>query len=88
MADLKKTVELIFGGVDKTGPAIASVGSNLSMLENRVGSVTGPLADAADSILKLQASLVALGAAALTFVAKEAVSFEAALIGPAERHGR
>lgn len=80
MADLEKTVELIFGGVDKTGPAIASVGSNLSMLENRVGGVTGPLADAADSILKLQASLVALGAAALTFAAKEAVSFEAALI--------
>lgn len=80
MADLKKTVELIFGGVDKTGPAITSVGRNLDSLADRTGRITGPLADAADSILKLQASLVALGAAALTFAAKEAITFEAALI--------
>ena len=80
MADLKRTVELVFGGVDNTGTAIASVGSNLAALESRVGSFTGPLADAADSILKLQTALVSLGAAALTFAAKEAVSFEAALI--------
>ena len=80
MADLKKTVELIFGGVDKTGPVISSVGRNLDSLVDKTGNITGPLADAADSILKLQTSLVALGAAALTFAAKEAVSFEAALI--------
>ncbi|RKR79164.1 phage tail tape measure protein [Marinobacter nauticus] len=80
MADLKKTVELIFGGVDKTGPAITSVGRNLDALADKTGNITGPLASAADSILKLQTSLVALGAAALTFAAKEAVSFEAALI--------
>lgn len=80
MADLKKTVELIFGGVDKTGPAITSVGRNLDALADKAGNITGPLASAADSILKLQTSLVALGAAALTFAAKEAVSFEAALI--------
>ena len=82
MADLKKTVELIFGGVDKTGPVISSVGRNLDSLVDKTGNITGPLADAADSILKLQTSLVALGAAALTFAAKEAVSLEAALIDP------
>jgi len=80
MADLKKTVELIFNGTDKTGSAIASVGRNLDSLTDKAGSITGPLANAADSILKLEAALVAAGAAVLAFATKEAVTFEAALI--------
>lgn len=80
MADLKKTVELIFNGTDKTGSAIASVGRNLDSLTDKAGSITGPLAGAADSILKLEAALVAMGAAALAFATKEAITFEAALI--------
>jgi len=80
MADLQKTIQLVFGGVDRTGGAINSVGKNLRSLEDRVNNVTGPMAGVADSVLKLEAALVAMGAAALTFAAKEAVSFEAALI--------
>lgn len=80
MADLKKTVELIFNGTDKTGSAIASVGRNLDSLTDKAGSITGPLANAADSILKLEAALVAAGAAVLAFATKEAITFEAALI--------
>lgn len=80
MADLQKTVEIIFGGVDKTGGAISSVGRNIESLSNSVGSVTGPLAGITDSILKLDVALAALGVAALAFATKEAVTFEAALI--------
>src|SRR5690554_4128139 len=80
MADLKKTVELIFNGTDKTGSSIASVGRNLDSLTDKAGSITGPLANAADSILKLEGALVAMGAAALAFATKEAITFEAALI--------
>lgn len=80
MADLSKTIELIFGGVDRTGGAINSVGRNLDMLTNKAGDITGPLAGISDSILKLDAALAALGVAALAFATKEAVSFESALI--------
>lgn len=80
MANTSKTVEIIFGGVDKTGGAISSVGRNLDSLSNRVGDMTGPLAGISDSILKLDTALAALGVAALAFATKEAVTFEAALI--------
>lgn len=80
MADLKKTVELIFGGVDNTGGAISSVGRGLDSLTNKAGSLSGPLANVTDSILKLDAAIVAVGVAALGFATKESISFEAALI--------
>lgn len=80
MANVSKTVEIIFGGVDKTGGAISSVGRNLDSLTNKAGDITGPLANITDSIIKLDAAIVAVGAAVLGFAAKEAVTFEAALI--------
>jgi len=80
MADKSKTIEIIFGGVDRTGGAISSVGRNLDALTNKAGDITGPLAGISDSILKLDAALAALGVAALAFATKEAVSFESALI--------
>ncbi|WP_278366868.1 phage tail tape measure protein [Marinobacter salarius] len=80
MADTTKTVEIIFGGVDKTGSTITSVGRNLDSLVNKAGDITGPMASVTDSIIKLDAALVAVGVAALAFATKEAVTFEAALI--------
>lgn len=80
MATTSKTIEIIFGGIDNTGGAISSVGKGLNKLEGQAGSITGPLANVTDSILKLDAALVAAGVAALAFATKEAVTFEAALI--------
>ena len=61
MADLKKTVELIFGGVDNTGTAISSVGRGLDSLVDKTGNVTGFLAGVTDSIVKLDLALAAVG---------------------------
>jgi len=80
MANLTKTIELIFGGVDKTGGAIASVGRNLDAFTDKAGKITGFMADVADTVLKLEGALVTAGAAMLAFATKEAISFEAALI--------
>ncbi|PAV25200.1 phage tail tape measure protein [Tamilnaduibacter salinus] len=79
MADKQKTVEIIFGGVDRTGQAVQSVGRNLDSLQDRVGGITGPLSSATDMIAKLDTALAALAAAAAAFATKEAVEFEAAL---------
>lgn len=78
MADLKKTVELIFGGVDNTGGAISSVGRGLDGLVNKTGSVTGVLADITDSIVKLDLALAAAGVGITAFAVKLSDDFDTA----------
>jgi len=78
MADLKKTVELIFGGVDNTGGAISSVGRGLDGLVNKTGNVTGVLADITDSIVKLDLALAAAGVGITAFAVKLSDDFDTA----------
>lgn len=78
MADLKKTVELIFGGVDNTGGAISSVGRNLDSLVDKTGNVTGFLADITDSIVKLDLALAAAGVGITAFAVKLSDDFDTA----------
>lgn len=78
MADKQKTVEIIFGGVDKTGGAISSVGRNLDSLTGRVGDLTGPLANIADSIVKLDLALAAAAAGVTGYAIKIADDFDTA----------
>lgn len=78
MADKQKTVEIIFGGVDKTGSAVTSVGRNLDSLTNRVGDLTGPLAGITDSIVKLDAALAAAAIGITGYAVKIADDFDTA----------
>ncbi len=78
MADLKKTVELIFGGVDNTGGAITSVGRGLDSLVNKTGDVTGVLAGITDSIVKLDLALAAAGVGITAFAVKLSDDFDTA----------
>lgn len=78
MADKSKTVEIIFGGVDKTGNAISSVGKNLDNLTGKVGSLTAPLADITDSIIKLDAALAAAAIGVTGYAIKIANDFDTA----------
>lgn len=78
MADLKKTVELIFGGVDNTGGAITSVGRGLDSLVGKTGDVTGVLAGITDSIVKLDLALAAAGVGITAFAVKLSDDFDTA----------
>ncbi|MDS1310502.1 phage tail tape measure protein [Marinobacter xiaoshiensis] len=78
MADKQKTIEIIFGGVDKTGSAISSVGRNLESLTGKVGDLTGPLAGVADSVLKLDAALAAAAIGVTAYAVKIADDFDTA----------
>jgi TP901 family phage tail tape measure protein len=78
MADKQKTVEIIFGGVDRTGGAVSSVGRNLDSLAASVGSVTGPLAGVTDSILKLDAALAAAAVGVTAYAVKISDDFDTA----------
>ncbi|WP_421860799.1 phage tail tape measure protein [Marinobacter salarius] len=78
MADTSKTVEIIFGGVDRTGSAVSSVGRNLDGLTNRVGDLTGPLANITDSIVKLDAALAAAAVGVTAYAVKISDDFDTA----------
>lgn len=78
MADLKKTVELIFGGKDNTGSAITSVGRGLDNLQNKVGDFTSPLASATDMIAKLDAALAAAAVGITGYAIKISDDFQTA----------
>lgn len=78
MADTSKTVEIIFGGVDQTGSAVSSVGKNLDGLTNRVGDLTGPLANITDSIVKLDAALAAAAVGVTAYAVKISDDFDTA----------
>jgi len=78
MATVSRTVEIIFGGIDRTGGALSSVGRGLSDLEGKVGSITGPLASVTDSIIKLDLALAAAGLAVTGYAVKIADDFDTA----------
>lgn len=79
MADLETTIALVFEGVDRTGGVISGIGSNLKQIENSVGSVTGPMASLAGSVLKTEAAIVTLAAAMAGVAVNEAGKFNNAV---------
>lgn len=76
MANLKKTIEIIFAGVDQVTPITEAIGGGLSKVGQGVQKATQPLADLSDSILLTSAAITALGVAAVAFSAKEAIQLE------------
>lgn len=80
MADITKTIEIIFAGVDSLGSTLDSVGGGISKVGQGVQQATQPLADITDSILLTSAAITALGIAAGAFAATEAIKLENAFI--------
>lgn len=78
MADFTRSVELIFGGKDNVSPTIKSITRSLDDFDKRVQSSAQPLGNLADSILKVDAAVVAIGATMLAFSVGEAIRFESA----------
>lgn len=75
MADLQRTVEIIFGAVDQTGSGLSSVGTNLNKAVDSVSSITSPLADIGTKALEAEAAVLTLGATLLTIAVNEASTF-------------
>ncbi|UYG08385.1 phage tail tape measure protein [Halomonas sp. M4R1S46] len=94
MADLEKTVAIIFEGVDRMGDGVNSATRKIDGLAGSVQSATQPLADATIGLAKFEGALIAGGAAATAFAVKLAGDFDtqfreiATLIGqPSEALG-
>ena len=75
MADLKKTVEIIFGAKNEVSKVVADIGRNFETLGDLTGKVTAPLAKVGDSILKIDAAMAALAIGGMALAIKTAGNF-------------
>lgn len=65
MADIKKTVEIIFGGKNELSTAIGSIERDMKTLSTTIGDVSAPFANLSSAIFKADAALVAFVAGAM-----------------------
>ena len=80
MADLSKTIEILFQGTNKTGSVITSIGRDLDEMSYRVGVVTQPFAELTSAVVKLDAALATMAAAGLAVAYNESSKFESSYI--------
>ena len=73
MADIQKTVEILFTATDKTSAGIRNVNQNLQ-------DIASPLANLTKGFLKLEAALLAIGVAFGVKAFNDAARFEGALL--------
>ena len=78
MANTQSVIELVFQGTDKTGAAVQSALSNTSKFASNVQAATQPIADFTAGALKIEAALLASGAAITAFSVKVAGDFDTA----------
>lgn len=77
MADLEKTISIIFAGKNEVGKTLQNVSKKMDDLSGSVQDVTQPLANAHDKVLMLEAALGALAVGGLYVSLKAAGEFSA-----------
>jgi TP901 family phage tail tape measure protein len=80
MADLEKTVSVLFKGDDKISSTMQSISGNLGSFGNKIESSTQPLADMALAIEKIDVALLALAVGGLAYAYSKSIVFESASI--------
>jgi TP901 family phage tail tape measure protein len=75
MADITRTIEILFQGTNQVGGTITSVGKDLDKLNYAVGAATAPLANLTTAVLKIDAALIAMAAGGLAISINEAGKF-------------
>lgn len=77
MADLTKTVEIIFGGKNELGSVINDIGGGLGRMEDFAAKASEPLAGIAEKVLGLSTAFGALAVGGLAYAIKTAGEFNA-----------
>jgi TP901 family phage tail tape measure protein len=75
MADLKKTVEIIFGAKNEVSKVVTDIGRQFDSLGDLASNVTAPFAKIGDSILKIDAGLAALAIGGMAVAINKAGKF-------------
>jgi len=76
MSDINKAVQIIFNGEDNTGAATKSAIENFKRFSESTKSITQPVSEFTINTAKLEAGLLAAGAAMTVFAVKTAGDFE------------
>lgn len=76
MADLDRTISIIFEGVDRMGAGVDSASRRIRSVTDSVDGVAGPIAGVTTDILKFEAALAASGVAATGLAVKLAGDFD------------
>jgi uncharacterized phage infection (PIP) family protein YhgE len=79
MADLEKTVSILFKGVDDISSTMTTIESGFTSLGGAIGSATAPLAGIAASIEKMDIMLAALAAGGMVAAVSAAGKFESGM---------
>lgn len=73
MADLQKTIQIIFGATDNVSDTTSDIDHSIGGLANSVEASTQPFADLASNILKVETAITAMGVAVLFYANNAAV---------------
>ena len=76
MADISKTVEIIFGGKNEVSKTVDEIGKSFGNLDGLVSKVTDPLAKIGKSVLETDAALAAMAIGGLAVAIKASGDFE------------
>lgn len=80
MADLEKTVKILFEGDDQVSNAVNSMAGNVSNFTDLAGNAAAPWADLADNILMVDAALAALAVGGLAYAFERSTEFESSIL--------
>lgn len=80
MANISKTVEIIFGGKNELSSVVGQIEAKMGTLNQSIGDATKPLADLFDSVVKVDAALLALAVGGLAYAYTKAVQFETSMV--------
>jgi TP901 family phage tail tape measure protein len=75
MADLTKTIQVIFSGKDNISGTLKTIGSGIDDFAGGVNRATQPLADLTKSLVKMEAALIGIAVAGLAVATREAGKF-------------
>lgn len=75
MADITRSVSIIFGATDNTGSAVSGVSERINKLQGSVDEIAGPLAAVAKGVLALETALGTLAAGGMALATSKAADF-------------
>lgn len=79
MADISKTVQIIFSADNQMSDAFRDVNNQIGTVDSSFGGLGGRAKDLAEDVLLVGAAALALATTFATFAAKEAAAFETAI---------
>jgi len=75
MADLTKTVEIVFGGKDELSAVTNQLTNEFKSFDDQMQKLTGPLASAGELVLKMAAAMSTLAIGGMALAVKESAEF-------------